>query len=135
LSVATGMPAKVVDASALAAVLFEEPAGDAVEAALEGGELIAPSLLGFEIANVCATKIRRDPANRDVLVAAFAALGELAIAILEVDHLQVVTLAEQTGLSAYDASYLWLAMQRGAELVTLDKQLDKAASRLLMRPR
>ncbi len=124
------MPAKVVDASALAAILFEEPDGDVVEAALEGGELMAPALLGFEIANVCTTKIWRHPAGRDLFVAAFAALGELAIAILEVDHLEVVTLAEETGLSAYDASYLWLAVQRGAELVTLDKRLATAARKL-----
>jgi predicted nucleic acid-binding protein len=32
-----------------------------------------------------------------------------------------------TGLSAYDASYLWLARDLDVELVTLDRQLAKAA--------
>ena len=40
----------------------------------------------------------------------------------------VVELALETGLTAYDASYLWLARQFGADLVTLDKALDKAAT-------
>jgi len=36
-------------------------------------------------------------------------------------------LALETGLTVYDASYLWLARRLGAELVTLDKALDAAA--------
>ena len=38
-----------------------------------------------------------------------------------------VELGLATGLTAYDASYLWLAKELGAELVTLDKALRKAA--------
>ncbi len=38
-------------------------------------------------------------------------------------------LATETGLTAYDASYLWLARQLGAELVTLDQQLARAAAK------
>jgi predicted nucleic acid-binding protein len=40
----------------------------------------------------------------------------------------VLELAESTGLTAYDASYLWLARELSAELVTLDGQLAKAAA-------
>jgi uncharacterized protein with PIN domain len=48
------IPVKVVDASALAALLFGEPEGEAVAAQLDGARLVAPCLLGFELANVCA---------------------------------------------------------------------------------
>ncbi len=41
---------------------------------------------------------------------------------------EVVSLALATGLTAYDASYLWLARLLGAELVTLDRRLAAAAS-------
>ena len=37
-----------------------------------------------------------------------------------------VALALATGLTAYDASYLWLTRKLGAELVTLDQQLARA---------
>jgi predicted nucleic acid-binding protein len=40
-----------------------------------------------------------------------------------VDHAAVPDLAEATGLTAYDASYLWLARELKAELVTLDRKL------------
>jgi predicted nucleic acid-binding protein len=46
---------------------------------------------------------------------------------MAVDHDQTAGLALETGLTAYDASYLWLARRLGAELVTLDKALDAAA--------
>jgi predicted nucleic acid-binding protein len=44
-----------------------------------------------------------------------------------VDHGGVIALAEQTGLTAYDASYLWVARHVNGPLVTLDDQLADAA--------
>ena len=41
---------------------------------------------------------------------------------------QLLGLAERIGLTAYDASYLWLARRTGAELVTLDRRLAAAAA-------
>jgi predicted nucleic acid-binding protein len=46
-----------------------------------------------------------------------------------VDHLEIIDLAAQAGLTTYDASYLWLARKTGGELVTLDKRLLKASGR------
>jgi uncharacterized protein with PIN domain len=65
------MAVKVVDASALAALLFGEPEAEAVAARLDGARLVAPSLLGFELANVCLIKTRRHPEQREALTAAF----------------------------------------------------------------
>lgn len=117
---------KVIDASAAAAVIFDEPKSDTVALALEGYRLVAPSLFGFELANVCMTKCRRFPAQRDTTLAMYALRRRLNIEELSVDHDGVVALASQTGLTAYDASYLWLARRLGAELVTLDSALLRA---------
>jgi predicted nucleic acid-binding protein len=114
---------KVVDASALAALLFAEPEAEAIAGRLEGARLAAPSLLGFEVANVCLTKIRRQPSQRDALRAAFRLAHRLKIETVAVDHAATVDLAERTGLTAYDASYLWLTRALDAELVTLDQKL------------
>ena len=40
---------------------------------------------------------------------------------------ETLNLARQYRLSTYDAAYLYLAMQEGAELATLDKALGEAA--------
>jgi predicted nucleic acid-binding protein len=122
------MVAKVVDASALGALLFGEPEGVAIAGRLGEAGLIAPALLHFEVANVCLKKMRRHPEQRDALVTAFGLLEQMEVGIAEVDHGEVLGLAERIGLTAYDASYLWLARRTGAELVTLDRRLEAAGA-------
>jgi predicted nucleic acid-binding protein len=119
---------KVVDASALSALLFGEPEAEAVSKRLDGARLAAPELLFFEVANVCLTKMRRQPGRREALRAAFQLVHRLAIETVVVDHTAALDLAEAKGLTAYDASYLWLAVALGAELVTLDRKLGAAMS-------
>src|SRR6185437_14102654 len=118
------MAVKVVDASAIAALLFGEPEADTVAERLAEGRLVAPSLLEFELANVCLLKSRQHPG----LMAAFRLRARLGVEEIAVDHGGVVGLAAATGLTAYDASYLWLARELGAELVTLDRKLARAAA-------
>jgi predicted nucleic acid-binding protein len=120
------MPAKVVDASALAAVAFNEPDADQVAARLDGGTLAAPPLMPFELASACLQKLRRHPDQREVIRVAYARARRMDITQTEVDLDQVLTLAEATTLSIYDAAYLWLAEALGVELVTLDVRLAAA---------
>ncbi len=96
----------VVDASALATLVFGE--AEAIAARLE-----APALLGFELANVCLTRMRREPARREVLRAAFRLVDRLAVETVSVDHGGTLDLAAATGLTAYEASHLWLARPLG----------------------
>jgi predicted nucleic acid-binding protein len=84
-------------------------------------------LLVFELANVCPTKSRRHPDQQPALMAAFRLRGQLG-GDVTVDHNSALELAAATGLTAYDASYLWVSQQFGAELVALDQQLAKAAT-------
>lgn len=122
------MAVKVVDASALGALLFGEPDGAAIAELLRGASLIAPALLPFEVANVCVKKMRRHTDQRDALLAAFGMLVRMEVGVIEVDQGEAILLAERSGLTAYDASYLWLARRMGAELVTLDRQLVAAGT-------
>lgn len=119
---------KVVDASALAAILFGEPEAEAIAERLTGARLAAPSLLDYELANVCLTKIRRQPGLREALRAALHLAHRLKVETVAVDHVDMLDLAEATGLTAYDASYLWLARSLGGELVTLDRKLAAASA-------
>ncbi len=119
---------KVVDASALAALLFGEPEAEIVVEQLAGARLVAPSLISFELAKVCLIKSRRHPELRSALNTAFRLRSQLAVEEKAVDHDGVLELAAATGLTAYDASYLWLARHLEADLITLDKQLSRAAA-------
>jgi predicted nucleic acid-binding protein len=121
---------KVVDASAVAALLFNELTRDAVADRLRGATLHAPSLIGFEVANACLKKMRATPGERPALIEAYALFDHLSIAAEAIDLVAAIALAEQTRLSVYDASYLWLARAFDAELVTLDDKLARADATL-----
>ena len=124
------MEVKIVDASAIAAIMFDEPEADDMTRRLRGAILVAPALLQFELVNACVTKLRRYPALRDTILQAFAVQGGLTIETAEVDHAATLVLAEQLRLTGYDASYLWLAQRLSSELVTLDRPLGRAAAAL-----
>ena len=118
---------KVVDASAMGALIFAEPDAETVADGLTGGVLAAPALLWFEMANVCRKKLERYPDRRAELLEAFELSQRIPVRLIEVDLLQVVYLAEETGLTAYDASYLWLTRNIDGTLVTLDRMMKNAA--------
>jgi predicted nucleic acid-binding protein len=118
----------VVDASALAALVFQEPGFERVAERLEHANVCAPTLLKFELANVAATKARREPKNAAKIVAALAvALDDRSdINWYDVNASDVALIAVATGTTAYDASYLCLAGSLGGDLITLDKGLARA---------
>jgi predicted nucleic acid-binding protein len=120
----------VIDASALAAVLFDEPEGPIVIHRAGAALLAAPSLLRYEVANICWKKLRRNPEQTKELLAAHGRLELFKIQQFEVDYQAVVMMAEETGLTAYDAAYVWLARTLGVELVSLDARLLRAAARI-----
>lgn len=123
------MRARVVDASALGALVFGEPKAEEVAKAIGDGPMVAPALLWFELASICLRKIKAHPQQEDRILRAFDLASHLAIQIVEVDHLAVVELARETGLTTYDASYLWLAQHLQGELITLDKRMRGAKAR------
>ncbi len=119
--------AVVVDASAIGAIMFGEPEGPTLAVHLDGQTLLAPSLLDFELTNIALKKARKRPETLpQILVSLHAALA-LQVSRVAVPGMDVFALAAETGLTAYDASYLWLARTRDAELVTLDAALARLA--------
>jgi predicted nucleic acid-binding protein len=117
---------KVVDASAIVALLFDELTSDEIVPRLRHATLRAPNLIGFEVANASLKKIRAAPDERETLLEAFSFFDALSVTLEPVDLRAAIALAEQTKLSLYDASYLWLARALDAELVTLDEKLARA---------
>jgi predicted nucleic acid-binding protein len=118
----------VVDASAITAIVFDEEASPDVQRRLANANLVAPTLLAFEIANACVTRERRQGRAEVAALGSYSIFLGWKIAMLPVSEHQVVALALMTGLTAYDASYLWLARHLQCALVTLDRRLQAAAS-------
>jgi len=123
----------VVDASAFAAFIFQEPEGKAIATRLNGASLFAPTLLTFELASVARKKMRAQPALASRLLMALATALEERWGIVwcDVDPTELVLVANASGLTTYDAAYLWLAGSLGADLVTLDARLATAGAALM----
>ena len=124
------MSAEVVDASALAALLFGEPKADQVAGSLGGAELFAPSLIRYELASVCEKKRRLYPAQEDSLLAALALYPQLRVVEAEVPAAELARLARYADVTAHDAAYLWVARHTDVPLLTLDRKLAAAARAL-----
>ena len=113
----------VVEESAIAALSFNEPEAEAVAGRTQGAWLVAPALLDFELANVCVSKMRHHPEQRDQLLAAFALRRRLRIEHVEVGYAGVGKLAQRCDFR------LKMSREAGAGLVTLDRRLADSPAR------
>ena len=106
-------------------MVFGEAEGRTIAAHLESETLIAPSLIDYELVNVALKRVRRNPGLAVQIGLSLAAALQMPLTRVAVPGLDVLVLASETGLTAYDAAYLWLARSRDCELVTLDKGLAR----------
>ena len=123
--------AAVIDASALAAILFGEAEADSLDLEFSPGQLIASPMLPHEFANICVKKHRRAGLSIDEVLLALMEFESLGIATEPVSSPETVAAAIRFGLSSYDAGYLWLALIKELPLLTLDKKLAAAYSKAL----
>jgi predicted nucleic acid-binding protein len=122
----------VIDASVILRGFFPDEAGQAEAQALirayaqQEVELVAPTLLPYEVTDAILQAVTRDridlETGREILTA-FQALG---IPTTEVPWHRALALAHAHDRSAYDGAYLALAEETGGELVTGDRRLHNA---------
>ena len=117
----------VVDSSVFAAIAFDEVNADEALALVRGYEFYAPPLMAFEVTNTAWKKISRDPSQRFGIIESLSVALDTPINWTAVDFNETLALALETGLTAYDASYLYLAQTLGMPLATFDKKLHTAA--------
>jgi predicted nucleic acid-binding protein len=126
----------VLDASVTLAWCFDDEDdtyADSVLEFLKDHVAAVPALWFSEIANAIAVAERRGRVKRTEIARLGALVSSIAISVDHTLTLQpwltnVISLARRTNLSAYDASYLELAMRLGLPLATTDKALRLAAT-------
>ena len=126
----------VVDASVALAWCFEDeatPYAESVLDRLQQTEAAVPSIWPLEVANVLLTAERRQRLTEAQTVRLAQLLRGLPITIDTEGLTQALgstlSLGREYGLSAYDTSYLELAMRQGLSLATQDAALREAAAR------
>jgi len=124
----------VLDASVALAWCFEDEVSPVAELALDSlrtGEAFVPPIWQVEVGNALLVAERRGRIKPAGTTRTLELMRSLRIRLVEdgtgVDPGRLVTLGRNHALSAYDASYLALAMSEGLPLATLDSALRKAA--------
>ena len=126
----------VIDASVTLSWFFEDERSAERDALLdqvaEAGATV-PGLWRLEVANALLVAFRRGRLSAAFRDRAILRLGRLPITVDTDTDVRAWTntlpVAEQTGLSVYDASYLELAIRLGAALASADRKLCEAAKR------
>lgn len=127
-------PKFVLDSSVAMAWCFEDESTSYTEkllAALMSSVAIVPAIWVLEVTNVLLMAEKRKRITSYQANAFKGTLQKFPIKICESNPSQtwddIFKLTEETKLTAYDASYLYLAIQHNLPIATLDKELKKAA--------
>lgn len=127
----------VIDASLALAWCFKDELTETATRLLEelrSSAAAVPLLWSIEVANVLALAERRKRITFAESSQLIALLGTLEIDVdRETSTLaftRILDLAREEGLTAYDASYLELAMRLGVPLASKDRDLCDAAERV-----
>jgi predicted nucleic acid-binding protein len=124
----------VIDASVALAWCFPDEASDYADGALlalEDRTAMVPAIWSLEIANALLVgerrkRIRQPEVRRFVELLRGLSIVEDGQPFADAVS-NILPLAREYDLSAYDAAYLDVAVRRGAPLATLDAALQKAA--------
>lgn len=126
----------MIDASVALAWCFPDEASDYADRtllALEGRDMMVPALWAIEVANAMLVAERRKRIKPAEIRRFVALLGGLAVVVDAAQVAEnvnnVLPLAREYGLSAYDAAYLDVALRHEASLASLDVRLQHAGRR------
>ncbi len=122
----------VLDSSVALSWCFQDEVSAAtlqIRERLSAERAVVPSLWLLEVANVLTLGIRRGRLTAETAAEFADLLVGLPIDVVEPErHLaDLMGLADEHGLTAYDAAYLQVAVSRGLPLATLDATLADAA--------
>jgi predicted nucleic acid-binding protein len=117
----------VVDASAIIAVIANEPQKDTLIALTQGVDLIAPSSVHWEIGNAFSAMIRRNRITLHQALQAIDVYYRIPIRFTEVELAESLKLAAELNIYAYDAYLIRCALKYNAPLLSLDRNVMRVA--------
>src|SRR6476469_3607404 len=119
----------VVDTSFVLAYLLPDEGGRVVEEMFSRFEeskinFVSPYLLAFEITNALRSAIMQKRQSMNAAEHLLDSFLNMGILFEKVNEKEVFRFAVRNGITAYDASYVWLAKSKKINLLTLDEKLE-----------
>jgi predicted nucleic acid-binding protein len=109
-------------------MIFQEDRAEEAWELVTGYRLQEPVFVPYELTRIARKKIREYPERRDEFTQLLHSGLKMNMTFPKIDHPEVLRLALETGLTTYDASYLYVSQATRAPLVTFDKKLQLAAT-------
>ncbi len=117
----------IVDTSILIAVITNEPTRARLIELTAEAHLLAPGSVPWEMGNALSAMLKRKRATLAQVHQAWNAYTHIPLRLVEVDMEQVLRIAAQYDIYAYDAYVIVCALQQKSPLLTLDGDLRQAA--------
>ncbi|MCL2878791.1 MAG: type II toxin-antitoxin system VapC family toxin [Treponema sp.] len=120
----------LIDASAIIPILINEPEKKSIITITNDCELVAPSILPYEIGNALTRLKKRKILDDKQVIIAYNDFKKIPLRFLEIDIRNALKIACENLIYAYDAYYLEIAWRLNLPLLTLDGLMKKIALNL-----
>ena len=120
----------VIDTSALIAVIVGEPERKMIVEITSGHTLIGPGSIPWEIGNAFSAMFRQNRLTIDEALKGLIIFDGIPLRYIKPDFVNALQISKSSGMYAYDAYLLDCAIRYKAPLLTLDRNLKKAAQQL-----
>ena len=117
----------VVDTSVIIAVVANEPVKEALVEVTTGADLIAPHSVHWEIGNALSAMLRRGRIRVEQAIEAVHMYQQIPIRFVDVELEETLQIADALGIYAYDAYLIRCAIKYKSPLISLDRNLVRAA--------
>lgn len=118
----------VIDASAIIAVIANEPEKSVLIELTNDVDLIAPLSIHFEIGNAFSAMLKRDRVSLPQAIVAMKLYHSISIRFVDVELEESLRIAAQLDIYAYDAYLIRCAKKYRSPLLTLDRALRRHAA-------
>jgi len=120
----------LLDASAIMAVILNEPNRNTVITLTKNATLLSPEVISFEIGNALINLFKKQKITEEELLSAYRNYTEIPIESIKVDIEKALKIACKYKIYAYDAYYLEIANRLKLPLITFDALMKKVGLHL-----
>jgi predicted nucleic acid-binding protein len=117
----------LLDASAIMAIILNEPNKEIVIKLTKGSILLSPAMISYEIGNALISLYKRHKLTENEVIDAYNVFKKIPVRTLDVDIENVLKISCKYNIYAYDAYYLETAKRLKLPLITFDILMKNVA--------